>query len=98
MAVAAWLVWRRSGWWVSRASLCLFALQLSLSVAWSAIFFGFRSPGLAFAELLVLWFAIAATTISFLGRSTVAAVLFVPYLTWTTFAAMLNLAIWRMNS
>ncbi len=98
IAVAAWLIWRRGGLSGSRAPLSLFALQLVLNVAWSAIFFGFRSPGLAFVEILVLWFAIAATTISFLGRSTVAALLFMPYLTWTTFALLLNLGIWSMNS
>lgn len=98
MAVAAWLVWRRGGWSAARAPLSLFALQLGLNVGWSAIFFGFRSPGLAFTEILILWLAIAATTVSFLGRSILAALLFVPYLAWTTFAAFLNLAIWRMNA
>ena len=98
MAVAAWLVWRRRGWSVSRAPLALFALQLALNVGWSASFFGYRSPGFAFCEIVVLWVAIAATTISFLGRSTAAALLFVPYLAWTAFAAFLNLAIWRMNA
>lgn len=98
MALAAWLVWRRGGWHVSRVSLRLFGLQLALNVSWSAIFFGMRSPGLAFAEIVILWLAIVATAISFWGRSTAAALLFTPYLTWTTFAALLNFAIWRMNS
>ncbi|HVT28933.1 MAG TPA: DUF2867 domain-containing protein [Lacipirellulaceae bacterium] len=98
MAVAAWLVWRRGGWSPSRAPLSFFALQLGLNVGWSAIFFGFRSPGLAFTEILILCLAIAVTTVSFLGRSRLAALLFVPYLVWTTFAAFLNFAIWRMNT
>lgn len=98
MAMAAWLVWRRHGWFASRAPLLLFALQLGLNVSWSAIFFGLRSPGWALFEILVLWSAIVATTISFLGRSTVAALLLVPYLVWTSFATLLNLAIWRINT
>jgi tryptophan-rich sensory protein len=97
MAVAAWLVWRRGGWPASRVPVALFALQLGLNVAWSAIFFGLRSPGWAFVEILILWLAIAATASSFVYRSAAAALLLAPYLAWTTFAAFLNLAIWRMN-
>jgi hypothetical protein len=37
----------------------IFFAQLALNVAWSAIFFGSRLPGVAFAEILLLWFAIA---------------------------------------
>jgi uncharacterized protein YbjT (DUF2867 family)/tryptophan-rich sensory protein len=98
MAVSAWLVWRRSGWHAARVPLRLFGLQLALNAGWSAVFFGVRNPGLAFGEILVLWLAIVATTVGFLGRSTVAAVLLMPYLAWTSFAAVLNFAIWRMNS
>ena len=98
MALSAWLVWRTGGWRASRGSLALFGLQLILNIGWSAIFFGMRSPGLAFGEILILWLAIAATAVSFWGRSTPAALMFTPYLAWTTFAAVLNFAIWRMNS
>lgn len=98
MALSAWLVWRRGGWRASPASLALFGLQLLLNVGWSAIFFGLRSPGLAFGEIVILLVAIAATAVAFWGRSTIAALLLMPYLAWTTFAALLNFAIWRMNS
>lgn len=98
MALSAWLVWRKGGWLASRGSLALFGLQLILNIGWSAIFFGMRSPGFAFGEILILWLAIAATAVSFWGQSTSAALMFTPYLAWTTFAALLNFAIWRMNS
>jgi tryptophan-rich sensory protein len=98
MALSAWLVWRQGGWRASRVSLGLFGLQLMLNVGWSAIFFGMRSPGWAFGEILILLLAIAATAVSFWGRSATAALLFAPYLAWTAFAALLNFAIWRMNS
>jgi hypothetical protein len=53
--------------------------------------------GLAFVEVLVLWGAIAATMVAFWRRSTIAGVLFLPYLAWVSFAAVLNFAIWRLN-
>ncbi len=96
MAVAAWLVWRRAGR-DARASLVLFGIQLALNVAWSGLFFGLRSPGLAFFELIVLWIAIAATLTAFSRWSRVAGALLVPYLAWVTFAGALNFAIWRLN-
>lgn len=98
MAIAAWLVWRRDGFRAARGPLGWFAVQLGLNVAWSAIFFGLQRPGVAFAEILLLWLAIAATTIAFWQRASFAAWLFVPYWAWTTFAAVLNGTIWRLNS
>ena len=98
MAIAAWSVWRRTGWPSARSPLAWFAVQLALNVAWSIIFFGFRNPGAAFAEILVLWLAIAATTVSFGSRSAWAMWLMIPYLAWTTFAVLLNAALWRLNS
>ena len=78
--------------------LALFAVQLVLNVLWSCLFFGFRNPGLAFMEVLVLWAAIAATMMTFWFRSKVAGVLFVPYLAWVSFASVLNFVIWRLNA
>ena len=98
MAVSAWLVWRRAGWPCVRASFGWFGAQLALNVGWSAIFFGMQSPGLAFAEIIVLWLAITVTALAFWRESMAAALLLTPYLAWSTFAALLNFAIWRMNS
>jgi tryptophan-rich sensory protein/uncharacterized protein YbjT (DUF2867 family) len=98
MAMAAWLVWRRDGWSGARPALALFGVQLVLNVGWSAIFFGLRSPGLALVEIVVLVVAVAATAVAFLGRSTAAALMMLPYLAWALFAAALNSSVWRLNS
>ena len=97
MAVAAWLVWRRGGD-EARLALTLFAAQLALNVLWSGLFFALRLPRVAFAEILLLWLTIGATTLTFGRISTAAALLFVPYFAWVGFAALLNLAIWRLNA
>jgi len=98
MAVAAWVIWRKEGWAGARAALVLYAVQLALNAAWSPLFFGLRMPGVAFAELVVLWMAIIATAVAFWKKSPLAGALLVPYVLWTTFAAALNLAIWRLNA
>lgn len=97
MAVAGWLVWRK-GQPASWHALRWFAIQLVLNVGWSAIFFGLQMPGLAFAEILVLWLAIAATLMTSWRVSRAAGLLLVPYLLWVSFAAVLNFAIWRLNA
>ncbi len=96
MGIAAGVVWLR---WphVSKIALVVFVVQLVLNVCWSAIFFGLRSPGAAFAEIVALWFAVAATTVLFWRISVIAGVLLIPYLLWVSFASVLNYSIWRLN-
>lgn len=98
MGIAAFLVWRK-GWHGRevRIGLSLFIAQLVLNVLWSFVFFGLRNPGLALAEIAVLWLAILATTIAFGKVSRVSALLLLPYLLWVAFAGSLNYAIWKLN-
>lgn len=97
MGVAAWLVWLRRDQAGSRAALWLFGVQLLLNTLWSFVFFAAESPGLALAEIAVLWLAIAATVWTFRPVSSAAAWMLTPYLAWVSFASCLNFAIWRLN-
>jgi tryptophan-rich sensory protein len=54
-------------------------------------------PGVAFAEIVVLWLAIAFNIFVFYLLLPVAALLLVPYLLWVSYAAYLNFGIWRLN-
>jgi len=94
MAAAAWSVWRQAG---VAPQLGLFLLQLALNAAWTWLFFGLRRPGLALAEIAVLWLAIAATVVAFWSVRPLAGWLLIPYLAWVTFAGALNAALWRYN-
>ena len=69
-----------------------------LNVLWSIVFFGLQAPGIALIEILTLWVVILATLLSFWRISPIAGWLFVPYLAWVSFATILNLEIWRLNS
>ena len=96
MAVAAWLVWRMVG--LASLSMRVFLVQLLLNISWSAVFFKFRSPGPAFAEIVLLWLAILATFIEFWRVIPAAGWLLFPYLIWVAFAAALNFSIWQLNT
>lgn len=97
MAVAVWLVWRKAGWAESRGVLLLYAAQLLLNAFWSFFFFYLRNPLAGLVELLVLWTFILLTMISFWRLVPAAGWLFVPYLAWSSFAAILNASIWWLN-
>lgn len=96
MAVAAWLVWREPDAGRTQA-LAAFAVQLALNVAWSWAFFGARSPGLGLVVIVLVFLAIAVTTLLFLPVNRFAALLMLPYLAWVGFATVLNLAIFWLN-
>ena len=97
MAVAAWLVWKRGGWKAQRGPLTLYLVQWLLNALWTPLFFSLHRPGLAFAEIVVLAVALYATLVAFWKVRQGAGVLLIPYALWTTFAAVLNFTIWRLN-
>jgi len=98
MGISLFLVWHKGlesqG---IKIALLVFLAQLILNIAWSVLFFGMRSPGLAFFEIIVLWAAIILTMVLFKRVSSVSAILLIPYMLWVGFAAVLNFAIWRLN-
>ena len=98
MALAAWIVWQRGGWETQRAALTIYCVQLALNASWTPIFFGLRRPGLALAEIILLWLAIIVTICFFATARPLAAWLLGPYALWVTFAMVLNGAIWRLNA
>ncbi len=97
MAVSAWLVWKERGFRKAGPALFLFLLQLAVNALWTWLFFVWHQGGLAFAEILLLWLLILATTIGFWRHSRVAGALLLPYWVWVTFATLLTWAVWRNN-
>jgi tryptophan-rich sensory protein len=95
MAVSAWMIWRRVG--LGDPSMIVYWLQLALNLLWTVLFFGMQSPLLAGIEILVLIAAIAMTICSFAEIHRPAAWLLVPYLAWTSFAAVLTWWFWAIN-
>jgi len=93
MAVSAWLVWRQHRFRGAPAALSLFVVQLGANALWTWIFFVWRMGFFAFAEILVLLVLI----ITVRRKNRLAALLLVPYIAWTAFAAVLSFTVWRLN-
>jgi benzodiazapine receptor len=91
-------VWRQ-GFGVdgARNALWIFAIQLALNGLWSILFFGLQAPGWALVEIVLLWIAIAATTVLFWRAAPFAGALLLPYWAWVSFAVVLNASLWWLN-
>ena len=99
MAVAGWRIWRRraADRPLRHTALALWWAQLVLNALWPVIFFWMQMPGAALAELSVLWALIVAAQVLFFLVDRTAALLWVPYVLWITFALLLNTAVVRLN-
>jgi tryptophan-rich sensory protein len=94
IAVAGWLVWRKEG---LNVLLVIWGVQLAANMAWSWIMFGQHQIGWALVDIVVLWASIALFIVLAWSEHRTAALLFVPYLAWVSFATALNFSIWRLN-
>ena len=84
-------------WGLMNIEMGVYAAQLFLNFIWSAIFFAAHQIGLALADIGLLLILILTTTILFWRRDLIAGLLFLPYLAWTGFAAVLNGTFWTLN-
>jgi translocator protein len=78
-------------------AMIVWIIALALNFSWSPIFFGLNQPVAACCVIVTL----LAMIINFIRvtwpQDAIAALLFVPYAAWTSFAALLNAAICRLN-
>ena len=97
--VAAVLAWRGARSPSRRAAIVLaFLANGVLNVFWSVLFFAWQRPDWALGEVVLLWASIVALIVVAGRASRPAGLLFVPYLAWVSFAALLNLAVVRLNA
>jgi translocator protein len=98
MGVAFYLVWKSdAAKGLKQKAIGFWIAQLIANFFWSFIFFGQQQPGWAFAEIVLLWVLILLTIFAFARTNKLAAWLLVPYISWVSFAAMLNFTIWQLN-
>lgn len=98
MGISLYIVWDKGFQRKDvRTGMSVFCVQLALNAIWSVLFFGLRSPFLAFVNIVFLWIMIALSIYLFHRISRTAGLLLVPYILWVSFAAILNYAIWIIN-
>ena len=99
MGIAFFLVWKNETIQksIKQKAIILFAIQMVLNFLWSFIFFQQHEIGWALVDIVLLWIFILLTIFSFAPISKTAAWLLVPYISWVSFATILNFAIWQLN-
>jgi len=96
IGIALYLLWN-SKKKEKTVALYLFFAQMVLNFFWSYIFFGQKQIGWALAEIIILLIVIVACIIYFGRISKTAALLFIPYLLWVSFASILNYQVFVLN-
>ncbi|HSX49129.1 MAG TPA: TspO/MBR family protein [Candidatus Saccharimonadales bacterium] len=75
-----------------------FLLQLGLNFFWSPVFFGAHQILLSLVIIVFLWYFIYKTIKLFAEIDKRASYLLYPYLVWVSFATLLNLSFFILNS
>ncbi len=97
MGLSFYLVWTEPASRLRNIAMILYSVQLLLNFCWTFLFFYFKQIGWAFAEIVVLWIFIAGMIVLFYKVRRAAAYLNIPYLSWVSFAAVLNAAYFLLN-
>jgi tryptophan-rich sensory protein len=97
LAIAAWIVWRERYHRGRAVAIAAFAIQLLLNALWAPVFFGMKSIDAGLFCIVALWLAVGWTLREFARVKATAALILAPYFLWVTFAAALNLAVWKLN-
>lgn len=97
MAIAAWIIWRERYHRGRNGAIAAYAMQLLLNAVWAPVFFGLKNIGGGLFIIVALWLALGWTMREFARVKFVAALILLPYFFWVTFAAAINLAVWKLN-
>ena len=98
MGISLFLVWKEdASVELKKIAIALFTVQLVLNFFWSFIFFNQHQIGWALVEIIAMWVFILLTIFAFAQVNKAAAWLLVPYISWVSFATILNFTIWQLN-
>lgn len=97
-ATAAVLAWRDTLKPADRSKLIGYcALNCTLNVMWSLLFFKLQRPDWALYQVGFFWLSILALIVFIWPRNKLASSLLWPYLIWVSIASFLNLSIVQLN-
>jgi tryptophan-rich sensory protein len=97
MGYSSYLIYLRLPDRQAKRGLKVYSVQLVLNFMWSIFFFGLRNPKLALVDIILMWIAILITIIYFSKTSKNASWLLIPYISWVSFATILNYYMYQLN-
>ncbi len=97
-ALSAVYAWREASTKTSRETILVLLMANGFfNILWSVLFFRVHRPDLALIEVGALWASVLLPILVFSRTSKKAAWLLVPYISWVTFAGILNYTIVQLN-
>ena len=94
MSLAVWKIWINT---FDRKIIKIYAVHLFFNSTWSLVFFRFHQIGLALINLLIILFFILVLMKIYFKKDKISFYLMVPYLFWSSYALVLNSAIFLLN-
>lgn len=98
IGISAYRVWQKRkeiGHFPRTAA--IYFIQLILNVMWSFIFFYAHQIGVALVEIILFLIIIIINAAVFYKIDKIAGLLFIPYILWVSFAALLTGSIFKLN-
>ena len=94
MSIAIWKIWINT---FDSKILKLYFVHLLFNATWSVVFFGFHQIGLALINLVIILIFIVLLMQRYLIKDKVSFYLMTPYFLWSSYALILNTAIFLLN-
>ena len=97
MFIATYLVWKNKKCYPYCDALNYFFIQLFFNLIWTTIFFKFKKPVLALADMVIIIIGAYYTYVEYSNIDITAGYLIIPYILWLCVAFSLNAYIVAMN-
>ena len=94
MSLAIWKVWIK---YFDTKLLKIYFIHLFFNSTWSVVFFGFHLIGVALVNLIIIIIFIIILMREYFSKDKVSFYLMSPYLAWSSYALILNSAIYLLN-
>ena len=94
MSLAIWKIWINT---FDIKLLKIYFVHIFFNSTWTIIFFGFHQIGLALLNLIIILIFILILMKEYFKKDKISFYLMVPYLSWSSYALVLNTAIFLLN-
>ena len=94
MSLAIWKIWINT---FDSKLLKIYFVHLFFNSTWTIVFFGFHQIGLALINLIIILIFIVILMKEYFKKDKISFYLMVPYISWSSYALVLNSAILILN-
>tara|TARA_Y100000992_G_scaffold64767_1_gene39901 strand:- start:513 stop:977 length:465 start_codon:yes stop_codon:yes gene_type:complete len=94
MSLAIWKIWINT---FDIKLLKIYFVHILFNSTWTIVFFGFHQIGLALLNLIIILIFILILMKEYFKKDKISFYLMVPYISWSSYALVLNTAIFLLN-